>query len=209
MLCDECKKNPATIHYTQVVGGVSHEMHLCAACMKKRKGGFDLGDMQGLLSSLLSGMESSGEESAEERAPEVKTLRCSRCGMEFARFRKTGMLGCAQCYQDFRGQLAPILKRIHGRVQHAGHVPPSVNHAQRVREETERLKAEMNEAVLQENFERAAQLRDQIRALAAQEKAREQQEAAAHSLTVMEKSKPSGETGPQDQQKKEAADDAQ
>lgn len=204
MLCEDCKQKPATIHYTQVVGGASHEMHLCAACMKKRKGGFDLGDMQGLLSSLLSGMEATGEEGGEKRAPEVKTLRCSRCGMEFSRFRKTGMLGCAQCYQDFRTQLAPILKRIHGRVQHAGHVPPSIDHAQRVREEMDRLKAEMNEAVLQENFERAAQLRDQIRALAAQEKAREQQEAAARSLTVVEKKEEiNNETA------KEAADDAQ
>ena len=203
MLCEDCKQKPATIHYTQVIGGVSREMHLCAACMQKRKGGFDLGDMQGLLSSLLSGMEASGEDGAEKRAPEVKTLKCSRCGMEFARFRKTGMLGCAQCYQDFRTQLAPILKRIHGRTQHAGHVPPSVDRAQRVREEMDRLKAEMNEAVRQENFERAAQLRDQIRALAAQEKTREEKEAAAHSLRVVE------DAPARNSEQKEAADDAQ
>ena len=50
MLCEDCKQKPATIHYTQVVGGVSREMHLCAACMQKRNVGLDLGDMQGLLS---------------------------------------------------------------------------------------------------------------------------------------------------------------
>ena len=97
----------------------------------------------------------------------------------------------AQCYQDFRTQLAPILKRIHGRVQHAGHVPPNVGRARQAREEMERLKAEMNEAVSTENFERAAQLRDRIRALAAQEN-------AAVSQTASEQGTPA----------KEAADDA-
>lgn len=193
MLCEDCKQKPATIHYTQVVGGVSHQMHLCASCMQKRKVGFDLGDMQGLLSSLLSGVGAAGDEGAEKHEPEENALRCSRCGMEFARFRKTGMLGCAQCYQDFREQLAPILKRIHGRVQHAGHVPPSIDRAQRVREEMNRLKAEMSEAVACEDFERAAQLRDRIRALAAEEK--EQTEQTAPRTVAA--------------QQKEAADDAQ
>ena len=193
MLCEDCKQKPATIHYTQVVGGVSHQMHLCAACMQKRKVGFDLGDMQGLLSSLLSGVGAMNEEESEKREPEETGLKCSRCGMEFARFRKTGMLGCAQCYHDFREQLAPILKRIHGRVQHAGHVPPSIDRAQRIRQEIERLKREMNEAVACEDFERAAQLRDEIRALTAEEKARTQAETAQPTHTEV----------------KEAADDAQ
>lgn len=196
MLCEDCKQKPATIHYTQVVGGVSRQMHLCAACMQKRKVGLDLGDMQGLLSSLLSGMGAMNEDEADRREPEENQLKCTRCGMEFSRFRKTGMLGCAQCYQEFREQLAPILKRIHGRVQHAGHVPPSVNRAQRVREEMNRLKAEMNEAVAREDFERAAQLRDQIRALAAEEKARVEQQMRAQAPT-------------EDVQAKEAAEDAQ
>lgn len=194
MLCEDCKQKPATIHYTQVIGGVSRELHLCAACMKKHKVGVDLGDMHGLLSSLLSGMEGSGEET---RTQSENVLRCSRCGMDFARFRKTGMLGCAQCYQEFRAQLSPILKRIHGRVQHAGHVPPCIDPARRAREEIERLKKDMTEAVAQEDFERAAWLRDQIRALAAAEKTRQDAEKAEKAAKRVPETE------------KEAADDAQ
>lgn len=158
MLCDECKKNPATIHFTKVAGGVSNETHLCQSCMEKHKKNFELGDMQGLLSSLLSSM---GAEVTPKQ--ERTTLTCSRCGMDFERFRKTGMLGCAQCYQDFRKPLAPILMRIHGRVQHAGHVPPGIGRARQERIEMQRLKLEMDEAVASENFEKAATLRDRIR----------------------------------------------
>lgn len=162
MLCEECGKNPVTIHYTQVQNGIATQMHLCAACMAKMQKGSDT--MSSLISSLLSGI--AGQQEERERQDE---LRCPSCGMAYKRFRETGLLGCADCYKAFAQQLAPILGRIHGRRQHVGHVPPAQRARVSAEQELERLRREMDEAVAREAFEQAAQLRDQIRALTARQ----------------------------------------
>lgn len=36
MLCDNCKKNEATVHMTRVVNGKKSERHLCNACAKQQ-----------------------------------------------------------------------------------------------------------------------------------------------------------------------------
>lgn len=148
MLCDRCKKNQATYHFTQVVNGEKSESHLCPECVSAQASGLD---HENLFSGLLG------------QTPPAQPLQCSRCGLEYARFQKTGLLGCSQCYDDFREQLSPMLQRIHGNVQHQGHVPASASEALKVRRRIEALQEEMRTAVSCEDFERAAQLRDMLR----------------------------------------------
>ena len=164
MLCEQCKQNPATIHYTQVVHGEKTEAHLCQACAKDQ-GGMTLEDVTSFLSGLLAG---SGERAATHSA-----LRCTRCGMGYDQFRRTGMLGCAQCYQDFRKQLTPVLQRIHGRLQHEGHIPASAGEGLRLKRQIEAARRDLQSAVEQEEFERAAKLRDELRALQRQHEAQQ------------------------------------
>lgn len=150
MLCDRCKKNEATSHTVYVVNGEKTESHLCQSCRNEQQGIQDMNNSN-LFSSLLGNM------------PRTEPLRCSLCGMEYSKFQQTGLLGCAQCYQDFREQLSPMLQRIHGRVQHQGHVPVSAGKALKARKRLEALQREMQDAVQIEDFERAAQLRDMLR----------------------------------------------
>ena len=164
MLCEQCKQNAATIHFTQVINGERTEMNLCGECAKE-KGGSSFAEVSSLLSGLLEG--------AVGRAQSANALRCSRCGMTFNRFKETGMLGCANCYQDFRKQLAPVLQRIHGRLQHEGHIPASAGQGLRMRRQIEAKRRELQAAIDQEEFERAAALRDELRELQAQPDARQ------------------------------------
>lgn len=150
MLCDQCKQNPATYHYTHIVNGQKSEAHLCQECLQKQSAG-GVNQVSNLFSGLLG------------RTPPADVPRCSQCGLDFRRFQQTGLLGCAQCYHDFHQQLEPMLKRIHGQVQHQGHVPQSAAESLKVRRRMDALQEEMKQAVQEENFERAAELRDQIR----------------------------------------------
>lgn len=150
MLCDHCKKNPANYHYTHVINGQRTESHLCQECLNAQTG-INLSGSGNLFSAMLGGQ------------PKAEPLRCSLCGLEYSRFQKTGLLGCAQCYNDFRPQLEPMLRRIHGHVQHQGHVPASAGEALKARRRLDALQEEMQQAVQDENFERAAELRDQVR----------------------------------------------
>lgn len=156
MLCESCHQQPATVHLTTIVGGEKTEQHLCAACCQKHKQAMAVAGMNSLLASLLQGTA---------QTTTASTLRCGNCGQTYEQFRKTGTLGCAQCYEEFRTQLKPMLERIHGRVQHAGRVPKQADEVNRARLRMEELRREMERAVASEDFERAAKLRDEIRAM--------------------------------------------
>ena len=126
--------------------------------------------IQGILSSIMAAIaavqqsEGENESSAQdEKAPDVV---CLRCGQTLRRFQKSGRLGCPACYETFREQIQPMLQQIHGRVQHAGRIPLNSEAAQQSRQRQEELTRRMAAAVEAEDFETAAQLRDQIRLLA-------------------------------------------
>lgn len=163
MLCEECGKNTASIHVTTIVNGERQERNLCSECMSryhKEMPDLDFSGIGGLLSSLFSGTQA-----AQRETPQ---LTCPRCKLSYQQFEKTGMLGCADCYEHFHAQLDPILARIHGRTQHAGRVPKDASGAISARREMERLKQELVRAIAAEDFETAATLRDRIRTLSAQ-----------------------------------------
>lgn len=154
MLCEDCKKNQATVVITVTAGGEVTTRHLCPECMKKMENSFAQGDVQGFLSSLLSML------SSEPKAP---VRICSGCGLAYDEFQRTGKLGCAQCYHDFSDELRPLLFRIHGRSQHAGRVPVDHEKTFQRKRHIDELRERMEKAVIVENFEEAAELRDQIR----------------------------------------------
>lgn len=152
MLCEECGKQPAEVVLTTVVNGQSTTRHLCRECVKKYKAG----DIQAVLAAVLSTM------AQKQQTPDIT---CPNCGETYAEFQKSGMLGCAECYQAFRKELTPLITRVQGRTQHAGRRPPVSEEEQARINEMESLRARMEAAVAEENFEEAAKLRDALRAL--------------------------------------------
>lgn len=151
-LCEECGVNPAEVVITTVVNGESATRHLCRGCLKK----YQTGEIQAVLAAILAGM------AQKQRSPDIT---CPRCGETYTQFQKSGMLGCAECYQAFRKELTPLITRVQGRAQHAGRRPAGSREAQEMQKCREELRARMEAAVAEENFEEAAALRDQLRAL--------------------------------------------
>lgn len=138
--------------------------HLCGDCMARMNMTLSTGNIKNLLSSILSAI--TGNDTST--APQQEVV-CPRCHTTLSQFTKTGHLGCPGCYEAFREQLQPMLLQIHGRVQHAGRQPLCTEDAQRTRTRQEQLTRLMEQAVALEDFETAAQLRDQLRALAKKE----------------------------------------
>jgi len=114
------------------------------------------GDMSGFLSSLLSILS---------KEPQEEAVRCEVCGLTYTEFQNSGKLGCAHCYEAFSEQLKPLLLRVHGRSQHAGRVPKGHQQERELEQCIAQLKQKMERAVVTENFEEAATLRDEIRTL--------------------------------------------
>jgi len=156
MLCEECHKNPATVMITVLSGNDTTIRHLCQECVEKMEVSIAKGDVSTFLSSLLSILS---------REPKQTSLRCDVCGLTYEEFQSTGKLGCAHCYEVFSEQLKPLLLRVHGRSQHAGRVPGAHRQERAFAQCIQELKNRMDQAVCAENFEQAAALRDEIRAL--------------------------------------------
>ena len=156
MLCEECHQNPATVVITVLSGNETTTRHLCHACVHKMEVSIEKGDMNSFLSSLLSILS---------HQPREDTLHCKACGLTYEEFQNSGKLGCAQCYQAFAEQLKPLLLRVHGRSQHAGRVPQSHGRERLLAQSLQTLKTRMELAVSVENFEEAAAIRDEMRAL--------------------------------------------
>jgi protein arginine kinase activator len=90
-------------------------------------------------------------------------LKCSRCGFSQADFKKSGRLGCPECYRTFAEGLSGLLKTMHKGVKHIGKAPEALR---QTRENVDRLKLlqkKLSKAVEDENYEVAATLRDEIK----------------------------------------------
>ncbi len=149
MLCDVCKCNDATVFLTQILEGKMHKVNLCEACSKE-KGVQDPTSFA--LADLLLGIGAAEE--IEKGAP---TQKCPVCGFSQADFKKTGRLGCSECYVTFAEGLNSLLKAMHKGTEHVGKLPE--------RAQMRALTENLQKAVADENYETAASLRDQIKQL--------------------------------------------
>ncbi len=154
MLCESCKEREAVVHYTQVADGSVKKVHLCVECAEKM--GINASSAVSMSEILLGlGYKGKGNEPDED-------LSCPRCHMRRADFKKTGRLGCADCYQTFATDLAPLIKAMHHSEQHVGKVPAHEGIRARLSSEIAGLQKALDQAIATENYEEAARLRDRI-----------------------------------------------
>ena len=90
-------------------------------------------------------------------------VKCPFCALTYADFKKIGRLGCGECYNAFKKYLSPLLKRIHGSIQHTGKSPLKSAKLPKKKTDAQELRSRLAKAIESEDFEEAARLRDQIR----------------------------------------------
>lgn len=170
MICQECNQRPATLHFTNFSNGEKTEMHLCERCAQEKgemfmmKNGPDF-SINGLLAGLLN-IEPAFAEQKKEPFKTEQVLQCPQCSMTFQQFVKVGRFGCATCYDAFREQLIPIIRRLHsGNFTHSGKIPKRIGGDLHLRKTIDDLKQTLINLISQEEFEKAAEIRDQIREL--------------------------------------------
>ena len=162
MLCDICGGNEATVHLTEIINDKMTKLHLCEGCARKKGG--EMEEHFGL-NDLLAGLADFGTQLETDVSAKAT---CPNCGLSYTDFKRTGRLGCGDCYETFRKNLAPLLKRIHGSDRHIGKTPRPVSKRPKVISEKDRaqeLRKKLQEAIRMEEFEEAARLRDKIRIL--------------------------------------------
>jgi protein arginine kinase activator len=159
-MCSICKEKPATIFLSNIsTDNKKVDLDLCDVCAKAK--GID--DPSALLvasADLMLGLGASQE--IEQSAGGVE-LKCPRCGFTQADFKKSGRLGCPDCYKTFSEGLAGLLKTMHKGTRHVGKTPEALKATRDNADKLKTLQKKLMRAIESENFEEAAQLRDEIK----------------------------------------------
>ncbi|MBN2561237.1 MAG: UvrB/UvrC motif-containing protein [Phycisphaerae bacterium] len=158
LACQVCKKQPATVHLTDITpDGEKRERHLCEQCAQ-REGVTPKPHVHVPIHELLAGLVTS-----KASAQQIADMACPHCGLTFVEFRNNGLLGCPQDYDAFEKALIPLVERAHeGASHHIGKVPKRLGTPRSVKSDLLRLRHRLTRAVEEEQYEEAAKLRDQI-----------------------------------------------
>lgn len=148
MLCQRCKKNEATKFSDGTLSGKNVGYALCESCYAEM-----FGSVNSASADIMAGLLSQ---------PQRKRPRtCPVCGMSYSEFERTGLLGCAACYDVFKEELMPCISRIQGKTQHVGKVGQNVG-AQELTRTLSRLQEELERAVREGKYAAAARINDKI-----------------------------------------------
>jgi protein arginine kinase activator len=156
-LCQSCEKNEAKIHFTEIKDGEKTELHICEACAHEK-------NMLLAFPSLLGHIMKGGPDQSAKEADTLPSA-CPGCGLTYADFKAKGRLGCPTCYTAFAPVLTPLLEKVHGSRRHVGNSPVRLEPDAETSQEFADLEESLTTAVESEDYERAAELRDEIRIL--------------------------------------------
>ena len=192
MLCQNCGKNEANVHYTQITNGEKKEFSLCSECAMK----LGLTEQMDITDPLLNLRSFIGdffndfpEKDRLQKLSGTKQLQCKTCGTTYEEFINDGNFGCEDCYQTFKEPIDRLLKKLHGTSTHLGRKPgveakPIVDKvstkdekgkvgkenkkADSKKEESKeekiaRLERELDKAIKDERYEDAAKIRDELK----------------------------------------------
>lgn len=165
MKCQKCGKREANTHVKKVVNGEYEEYMICSECASQMGYGNVFSGFTTDFSNLL------GSFFTNALPARTQAVRCEVCGSTYHDISKTGMVGCANCYNVFFDELLPTVSRIHGNTTHCG--KRAVNNTgvkaycdeenESFEAELQRLKKELQKAIENQEFEKAAELRDKIK----------------------------------------------
>jgi protein arginine kinase activator len=160
-LCDVCGERPATVHIQVIGADVHQEMRLCAQCATEYE--------MDLLPFTLE-VSPDGEIDISLRHPqsapgakrvrELPNERCAGCGTTSSEVAGTGLVGCPECYDDLPATVAGLVATLQPGYTPAMRPPQELPP---ILSELARLQLALAEAVADEDYDRAARLRDTIR----------------------------------------------
>ncbi|MGE6260843.1 UvrB/UvrC motif-containing protein [Heyndrickxia sporothermodurans] len=170
MICQECNERPATLHFTKIINGEKTEFHYCDKCAQEKGEMFMFEGEPGFsINNLIAGLlnfDPVFQQTKQETIQKNEVLQCPHCKMTFNQFVNIGRFGCATCYDTFNNRLQSIIKRLHsGNIEHHGKVPKRIGGKVHIKRQIQQLKSDLQLAIKNEEFEKAAEIRDQVRSL--------------------------------------------
>lgn len=180
MKCDKCGKD-ANIEIFLKADGIEEKLNLCFNCYSNmlsenlsNTGGFNPNYMKDLAKSIFNAILD------EEKNLQDKT--CPNCGLTLKDFYKNKRLGCSYCYEAFREEILKYLSKDGKTLENKSYFNHNNNNLDKkmslldsensnsssINEKDlliRQKKLELEAAIKDEYYEKAAYLRDEIKAL--------------------------------------------
>ncbi|MCI9541228.1 MAG: excinuclease ABC subunit B [Lachnospiraceae bacterium] len=167
MICEKCQEREATIFYTEIINGVKNEHNLCSECAKDMDFGEELP-----FAELLAGILGAYAIESEKKEDTMEQVVCPSCKTTYRDFISHGVFGCEDCYNVFEPLIEGNIKKIQGNSLHTGKKPKynviqkeSKEEVYQPLEEIRIMRERLKEALAEEDYEEAARLRDEIKAV--------------------------------------------
>lgn len=152
MLCALCARREASVFIEYTKGKKTEKKAYCEKCSKKQSEEGSTGYSFGFDFFFPEGTPQSSSS-------------CSLCSSTLDDIARLGRMGCPECYRTFRPELAPALALLHGSAHHTGRTPILFSEKQMREKKIALLRAELSHAISIENYERCAEIRDEIKKL--------------------------------------------
>ena len=161
MICLSCQKLQATLHQLDIVYGNAGNAQVmatdfCALCAQKAGLPVPKAASFPKIISMLSKafLPQTGISHAPSTQSEAQEdLTCPDCGWTLRDLQQSSRLGCPNDYEVFGDYVGEMLEGLHGHEEHVDWREDNL---------LDQLAAELDQAVLKEDYESAARLRDRI-----------------------------------------------
>lgn len=155
MICEVCREKNADIVFKTVTGNQVATKAMCMSCAHNMQQ-----DMMKMFMSLGFKQEQVVQEEVKaEPAPLMPRFLCTNCGRPFYELDEHTMAGCAVCYEAMRTQMDRMLKTEDAQPDAAELADEEAVGATDADIEQD-MRFKLMEAVIREDFEEAARLRD-------------------------------------------------
>jgi protein arginine kinase activator len=152
-MCEECNKRKSELEFVEIKEGKRIVRHLCGKCAEK------------LAIALPAKHKVEKAAAGNQESKALEELVCPTCGLSYAEFLRTAKLGCQDCFEAFGDRLNALLRNLHDSARYSGKPYEQDDSRTGMIKQKRELKEALNRAIQEENFEEAARLRDEIKAL--------------------------------------------
>ncbi|MEN2984739.1 MAG: UvrB/UvrC motif-containing protein [Dictyoglomaceae bacterium] len=149
MFCQNCGKNPIELIIEITDGDKREKLSLCRHCFEDYYKKFLKDAFKELLQII------------EEKFFKDNDY-CLYCGRSWKEIEESKEVGCVSCYNIFRERLNGILEKIFGKKKYKGKAPKFSGEK---RMEILKNKILLSKAIEEENYEKAAEIRDYLKKL--------------------------------------------
>lgn len=170
MLCERCKKNPATFHKSIIINGKGYETNLCSECARLVNFDDDINfdtdfgfngfakKFDLLEKNFFNDFFNDDDFFTPTMLIEKNNKYCPECKSTFYDFVRRGKLGCNKCYDTFESEIRDMLENMDNPMD----LDLNIIETQNKPTELDKLNDEFNKAIADERYEDAGEIKKKI-----------------------------------------------